>query len=128
MAGESATQWQRNALIEEDPQKGRLLKTVDRMKHGFMLLRGSSPRAVVRLPVARGSRGEPFEKFIQASASLEVLKQSPDRDPRALEEPLAAHSIRQALDCRTLTPIQHSSILGEYSWLYYTQVRGWRWE
>ena len=58
---------------------------------------------------------EPFEKIIHRCAAFKILKQRRHRHPRAFEKPGSADLSRNALDRRTVAPIQHKPTLHPFS-------------
>ena len=51
--------------------------------------------------------GEPFQKVVDAGATLQIFKERLNRYARAFEDPGPAYFRGGALDGRTLAPIDH---------------------
>jgi hypothetical protein len=98
MPGEMIFKRNRRALIEQDPHAGT---RSDGLNAACRVLQDDFD-----LPAS--GAGEPLQKLVHRSASLEIFEQGADRDPRPPENPRAADLLRVALHGRASSPIEHS--------------------
>jgi hypothetical protein len=58
-----------------------------------------------------GDAGKPLEKLIDRGPSFQVFEQRLHRGARSAKNPRAAHFAFDALDFRTIAPIQHAYMI-----------------
>lgn len=99
--GKMIPEWDRNALVEEDPQAPRRSGCLSAAS-------GVLEHRVDLLP--RDAR-KPPQELLDGRAAFQVLEQRADRNAGAAKQPGPAHLGGISLDSRAGAPVKHGSIL-----------------